>query len=230
MFERYTEQARRALFFARYEATQMGGSTIDTPHLLLGLLREGKGVVSRISAQGRITLDNARSELGAAGGRGPTVSTASEIPFSPSMKQVLIRAADESSELQHPSIGTEHLLLAMLHEDTGPAGALLLRRGLTHKSVRAAVAAHHGLARAAGAGGADSADSMESAADDAAERDQTIVRIGPTHAPRARRSNHRSAGAWSLEGLTIREALAALSGVAEAADRSSGGARRRRPL
>ena len=43
MFERYTERARRVLFFARYEASQLGSISIETEHLLLGLIREGKG-------------------------------------------------------------------------------------------------------------------------------------------------------------------------------------------
>jgi ATP-dependent Clp protease ATP-binding subunit ClpC len=40
MFERYTEKARRVIFFARYEASQDGSPYIETEHLLLGLLRE----------------------------------------------------------------------------------------------------------------------------------------------------------------------------------------------
>ena len=48
MFERYTESARRALFFSRYEASELGRRSIETEHLLLGLLRAGKGVTSRI--------------------------------------------------------------------------------------------------------------------------------------------------------------------------------------
>jgi ATP-dependent Clp protease ATP-binding subunit ClpC len=40
MFERYTEGARRVIFFARFEASQYGGPTIDPEHMLLGLLRE----------------------------------------------------------------------------------------------------------------------------------------------------------------------------------------------
>ena len=42
MFERYTEKARRVIFFARYEASQFGSPYIETEHLLLGLLREDK--------------------------------------------------------------------------------------------------------------------------------------------------------------------------------------------
>ena len=44
MFERYTEKARRVIFFARYEASQFGSPYIETEHLLLGLLREDKAL------------------------------------------------------------------------------------------------------------------------------------------------------------------------------------------
>jgi ATP-dependent Clp protease ATP-binding subunit ClpC len=44
MFERYTEQARRVIFFARWEAGDMGAEAIESEHLLLGLWREGSKV------------------------------------------------------------------------------------------------------------------------------------------------------------------------------------------
>ena len=47
MFERYTEKARRVIFFARYEASQFGSPYIETEHLLLGLLREDKALTNR---------------------------------------------------------------------------------------------------------------------------------------------------------------------------------------
>ena len=47
MFERYTEKARRVIFFARYEASQFGSPDIETEHLLLGVLREGKDLANR---------------------------------------------------------------------------------------------------------------------------------------------------------------------------------------
>ena len=56
MFERYTERARRVLFFARYEASQLGSISIETEHLLLGLIREGKGLTSRIFARSHLSL------------------------------------------------------------------------------------------------------------------------------------------------------------------------------
>jgi ATP-dependent Clp protease ATP-binding subunit ClpC len=47
MFERYTEKARRAIFFARFEASKYGSSSIETEHLLLGLLREDQALSQR---------------------------------------------------------------------------------------------------------------------------------------------------------------------------------------
>lgn len=44
MFERYTEKARRVIFFARYEASQYGSPYIETEHLLLGLCREDRTI------------------------------------------------------------------------------------------------------------------------------------------------------------------------------------------
>ena len=57
MFERLTERARRALFFARAETSQLGWTSIDTEHLLLGLIREGKGLTGRLFADAGIGFD-----------------------------------------------------------------------------------------------------------------------------------------------------------------------------
>jgi hypothetical protein len=48
MFDRYTERARRVIFFARYEASQFGGTAIESHHLLLGLFREDKNLLRRL--------------------------------------------------------------------------------------------------------------------------------------------------------------------------------------
>ena len=45
MFEKYTEKAKKVLFLARYEASQMGSRVIGSEHLLLGLLKDGDDVV-----------------------------------------------------------------------------------------------------------------------------------------------------------------------------------------
>ena len=63
MFERYTEQARRALFFARYEAFQLGSPSIETEHVLLGLFREEHSLTSSVFARARLSIDDVRREI-----------------------------------------------------------------------------------------------------------------------------------------------------------------------
>jgi ATP-dependent Clp protease ATP-binding subunit ClpC len=136
MFERYTERARRVLFFARYEASQLGSVSIETEHLLLGLIREGKGLTSRIFARSRLSLEGVREGIeGRAGSREKT-STSVEIPFSAETKRVLGFAAEEADQLHHHYIGTEHLLLGILREERSVAASILMERGMRLSTVR----------------------------------------------------------------------------------------------
>ena len=62
MFERYTERARRVIFFARYEASQFGSTTIETEHLLLGLIREDKNLTNRF-LRNHSSIESIRKEI-----------------------------------------------------------------------------------------------------------------------------------------------------------------------
>ena len=62
MFERYTEKARRVIFFARYEASQYGSPYIETEHLLLGLMREDKALANRFLRQ-QGSIESIRKEI-----------------------------------------------------------------------------------------------------------------------------------------------------------------------
>jgi ATP-dependent Clp protease ATP-binding subunit ClpC len=136
MFERYTERARRVLFFARYEATQLGSTSIETEHLLLGLIREGKGLTSRIFARSHLSLESIRKEIEGRTVFREKVSTSVEIPFSAETKRVLQYAAEEADRLLHTYIGTEHLLLGILREERSVAAAILYEKGMRLASVR----------------------------------------------------------------------------------------------
>src|SRR4026209_280464 len=130
MFERYTERARRVLFFARYEASQLGSISIETEHLLLGLIREGKGLTSRIFARSHLSLENIRKEIEGRTVFRDKVSTSVEIPFSAETKRVLQFAAEEADRLLHQAIGTEHLLLGILREERSAAASILMAHGM----------------------------------------------------------------------------------------------------
>ena len=136
MFERYTERARRVLFFARYEASQLGSISIETEHLMLGLIREGKGLTSRIFARSHLSLESIRKEIEGRTVSREKVSTSVEIPFSTETKRVLQHAAEEADRLLHNYIGTEHLLLGILREERSAAASLLSEKGMRLNTAR----------------------------------------------------------------------------------------------
>jgi quinol monooxygenase YgiN len=139
MFERYTERARRALFFARYEASHLGGSVITSEHLLLGLLREGKGLTSRVFAENGLDYEAARQDVERAAAGQAKLATSVEMPLSADTKTALEGAAQEADGLKHAYIGTEHLLLGLLRQPDSPAGVILSRAGLRLAMVRESI-------------------------------------------------------------------------------------------
>jgi hypothetical protein len=115
MFERYTEKARRVIFFARYEASEFGSPVIDTAHLLLGLVREEKLVCFRWvpRAQPEAIRGAAESWIQRQAKIAPNI----DLPLSQACKSVLHHAKDEADRLNSKPIGTEHLLLGLLQEE-----------------------------------------------------------------------------------------------------------------
>jgi len=136
MFERFTELARRTLFFAREEASQLGSINIDTEHLLLGLIRDGKGLTHRLFADASIALDDIRDEVLRRVPARPKTSTSLEIPFSPAAQRVLQHSVEEADRLLHDYLGTEHLLLGLLSEERSIAFDVLTSRGLRLEKAR----------------------------------------------------------------------------------------------
>lgn len=129
MFERYTESARRALFFARYAVSELGAASIQTEHLLFGLLRQEKGIVARILRMRGIDPEAMRREIEQRRTR-PSIATSMEVPFDADVKRALEHAREEADRLQHSYIGTEHLLLGLLRNEQSAAGSMLAARGL----------------------------------------------------------------------------------------------------
>ncbi len=135
MFERYTEKARRVIFFARYEASQYGSPYIESEHLLLGLLREDKALSNRfLRTHG--SLESIRKHIESRTTIRERVSTSVELPFSEEVKQVLRHAMEQAERMAHKHIGTEHLLLGILCEEKCFAAEILQERGLRLSTVR----------------------------------------------------------------------------------------------
>lgn len=138
MFERYTEKARRTIFFARYEASQYGSHAIETEHLLLGLVREDKRVFGWIPKAQNSEAVRRRIDVWVE--REPSISTALDLPLSQACKHVLHRAKDEADRLNSRSIGTEHLFLALLREENCQTRDLLIELGADLDKLRTDVA------------------------------------------------------------------------------------------
>ena len=95
MFERYTEKARRVIFFARYEASQFGSPYIETEHLLLGLLREDKTLANRF-LRSHAAVDSIRKQIEGHTTVREKVSTSVDLPLSHECKRVLAYGAEEA--------------------------------------------------------------------------------------------------------------------------------------
>src|SRR5213595_815628 len=135
MFERYTERARRVIFFARYEASQFGSTTIETEHLLLGLIREDKNLTNRF-LRNHSSIESIRKEIEGRTTIREKVSTSIDLPLSSECKRILAYAAEEAERLNHRHIGTEHLLLGILREEKCVAAEILHERGLRLNAIR----------------------------------------------------------------------------------------------
>lgn len=137
MFERYTERARRVLFFARLELSDLGGASIETEHLMLGLLSQGKGMIDALFTHWNVPRADFRRKLrDRIRIEATKLPTSTEVPFSEAAKRTLNYAAKEADRLQHKTIGAEHLLLGLLREDTCVPATMLLAQGMSLEDVR----------------------------------------------------------------------------------------------
>jgi ATP-dependent Clp protease ATP-binding subunit ClpC len=136
MFERYTENARRAIFFARYEASHLGSGLIEPEHLLLALLRESTGLAYRLLRSSAAAAEGIRSDIEAHITPVEKTSTSVDLPLSQTCKHVLALASEEAERLTNEHIDSEHLLLGILREETSFAAGLLRERGITLDIVR----------------------------------------------------------------------------------------------
>jgi ketosteroid isomerase-like protein len=135
MFERFTESARRVIFFARYEASQYGSPSIETEHLLLGILREDDAVVLRFLRPGS-TVADIRAQIERQIPSRERIAISVEVPLTEECKKVLMRARDEADHFGHRRIGTEHLLLGLVASDTSLAARLLGERDANLETIR----------------------------------------------------------------------------------------------
>jgi ATP-dependent Clp protease ATP-binding subunit ClpC len=140
MWQRFTERARRVVFFAQEEAGRLGENYVSTEHLLLGLVRENDSVAARILDRMNVSLGRIRAEIERHVNR-TEGRLGQDMQLTPRAKRVIDLAYDEARQLGNNYIGTEHLLLGLIREGEGLAGRVLSKLGVDLEKTRKEVAA-----------------------------------------------------------------------------------------
>lgn len=140
MWQRFTERARKVVFYAQEEAQKFGEGYVSTEHLLLGLVREPDSVAARVLEKLGIGLNRIKSEVEKQLPRGDH-KPVSEMTLTPRAKRVIDLAYDEARNLNNNYIGTEHLLLGLIREGDGLAGRVLAKLGVELEKARREVMA-----------------------------------------------------------------------------------------
>lgn len=135
MWQRFTERARRVVFFAQEEAGRLGENYVSTEHLLLGLVRENDSVAARILDRMGVSLSRIKSEIERQVSRGDG-RLGQDMQLTPRAKRVIDLAYDEARQLNNNYIGTEHLLLGLIREGEGLAGRVLAKLGVDLERTR----------------------------------------------------------------------------------------------
>jgi ATP-dependent Clp protease ATP-binding subunit ClpC len=142
MFEEFTDRARRAIVLAREEARLLKHNYVGTEHLLIGLLRESderprgqESIAAKALQALGVSVDDVRLVIEEIIGRG-VFSPVGQIAFTVRSKEVLELALREALLLGHRSIGTVHVLLALVREGRGVAAQVLMMQGCGVHAVR----------------------------------------------------------------------------------------------
>ena len=141
MWQRFTEKARKVVFYSQEEAQKFGEGYVSTEHLLLGILREPVSSTAGHVLEA-LNIDCAQLEKAVRNQlpRGDARPN-QDMNLTPRAKRVIDLAYDEARNLNNNYIGTEHLLLGLTKEGDGLAGRVLSSFGATLEKARKSVMA-----------------------------------------------------------------------------------------
>jgi ATP-dependent Clp protease ATP-binding subunit ClpC len=135
MFERFDQRARRVVVRAQEEARMHKHNYIGTEHILLGLTHEGEGVAAKALESRGTGLAAVRQQVEEIIGQGQQAPSG-HMPFTKGAKLALELSLRESLQLNHGSIGAEHILLGLIREGDGVAAQVLVKLGADLNQMR----------------------------------------------------------------------------------------------
>lgn len=131
--QNFTEKANRALELASQKAAELGHGFLGSEHLLYGLLAEGTGVASKILKQFQVVEENLVERIVSLDGR--TEETVTQVEVTPRVKNIFESSNRISNQIGMTYVGTEHLLLALLHQRDNLANRILMEMGMNPANI-----------------------------------------------------------------------------------------------
>lgn len=130
----FTDGVKRVMQFAREESARLGHNYIGTEHLLMGIIKEGKGKAVTVLTNLGLNLENIKQSVEDYVTTSGSTMAIGEVPFTPRAKQILEVAANEAKEMKTQFVDIEHLLLALLKDKEGVAAQILAAFGVDYKT------------------------------------------------------------------------------------------------
>ncbi len=140
MFEKFTENGRKAFAIANREAQLFHHEGVETEHVLLGLIKEGENVTLKIFKALDVDVKELKLQCQKAGKAANQEGDVEKMPQSPQIQHVIKYAVEEARQLKHSVVGSEHILLGLIRETEGAASTLLAKQGITVEGVREVIA------------------------------------------------------------------------------------------
>ena len=135
MQNKFTEQARKVLEQAAFAAEVNGHCYIGSEHLLLGLIQVEDCLAGRVLLNNDVTENKVLNLIYQLIAPDCAVSVKEPAAYTPRVKKILVGAANEAARFKADSIGTEHILIAMLKETDSVASRLLNTMGVSVKKI-----------------------------------------------------------------------------------------------
>jgi len=133
MNEMFTESARKAIEYARDEASRLRHDYIGTEHLLLGLIRLGEGRAVEVIVNLGLELNDLKTSIEEVVQPSGGTMTMGQLPLTARAKKTLEVSGQEARALKSKDIDTEHILLALLKDEEGVAAQVLSTYDIDYK-------------------------------------------------------------------------------------------------
>lgn len=125
LFDFFQDEARSAMQAAREEVLRTKAAAFGPEHLLLGILRLEKSRAADALSDVGLTASDLAGVVADGIPEGTAETPPEQVPFTQEAQQALQITLNAAGSLFHPSVGTDHLLVALLQDPAGPLSKAL---------------------------------------------------------------------------------------------------------